>query len=138
MSSPDGKRVAFSSNQGPFNLFLVATSGGTAERLTSASEWQQPTDWSPDGRELLFSQQNANTVCDIWVLPLTGDRKPRPLVVTDASKAVRSSRPMGGGSPTRPAGRVGLRSMSGPIPARTGDRRSPQTGCPPTMGAKRA
>jgi serine/threonine-protein kinase len=82
--SPDGGRVAFSSNRlGRYNLFVASTTGGPAERLTTGGIWQRPTGWSPDGRQLVFSQQSAKTWWDIWVVPLAGDRTPRPLVVTD-------------------------------------------------------
>jgi serine/threonine-protein kinase len=85
--SPDGERVAFSSTRmGRANLFVVPTMGGPTERLTTAREEQIPSGWSPDGRELAFSQFGVETKWDIWVLPLTGDRKPRPLVVTPFSE----------------------------------------------------
>ena len=43
-----------------------------------------PTDWSRDGRFLLFSAPGETTNWDIWVLPMEGDRKPLPLVRTPA------------------------------------------------------
>jgi hypothetical protein len=39
-----------------------------------------PTDWSPDGRFLLFMTGAGNP--DLWVLPLFGERKPFPLLAT--------------------------------------------------------
>ena len=38
------------------------------------------SDWSPDGRFVLFSSQSPTTARDIWALPLEGDRKPFVLV----------------------------------------------------------
>jgi Tol biopolymer transport system component len=41
-----------------------------------------PTDWSPDGRYVLFQSAGKNTGWDLWVLPLFGDREARPLIQT--------------------------------------------------------
>src|SRR5262249_20119216 len=35
-----------------------------------------PVDWSSDGGNILFSQVEEKTGYDLWVLPLTSDRKP--------------------------------------------------------------
>ena len=40
----------------------------------------QPTDWSPDGRHVLFQVAGKDTRWDLWVLPLFGDREARPLI----------------------------------------------------------
>jgi len=37
-----------------------------------------PTDWSSDGRFLLFRSVDPQTGIDLWVLPFTGDKKPFP------------------------------------------------------------
>jgi Tol biopolymer transport system component len=37
------------------------------------------TSWSKDGRFLLFDDQDS----DIWALPISGDRKPFPVVHTE-------------------------------------------------------
>ena len=42
--------------------------------------------WSPDGRFLAFATLDAKTRFDLWLLPMTGDRTPHPLVSTDASE----------------------------------------------------
>src|SRR5262249_30305783 len=34
------------------------------------------TDWSPDGRFLLYRSQDPQTNFDLWVLPISGDKKP--------------------------------------------------------------
>jgi dipeptidyl aminopeptidase/acylaminoacyl peptidase len=39
-------------------------------------------DWSPDGRVLLYATQDTKTASDLWALPLTGERKPFPVVQT--------------------------------------------------------
>jgi Tol biopolymer transport system component len=79
--SPDGSRVAWSSNRddGKFNLFLKASNGvGTDEALLKSNENKYSYDWSPDGRVLLYAGGAGNAGA-LWVLPLAGDdRKPIP------------------------------------------------------------
>ncbi len=77
--SPDGARIAFSSSRdGPDSIYQkVASGAGSDELLLKASgDPIVPTDWSSDGRYLLYASQNAKTGLDLWVLPLEGDRKP--------------------------------------------------------------
>lgn len=82
--SPDGRRVAFSSNRaGDFGLYGLSAEGGEAERLTIGSSWWELSQaWSPDGRALAFSQQHGVTGHDLWVLPLEGERRPKPFLIT--------------------------------------------------------
>jgi dipeptidyl aminopeptidase/acylaminoacyl peptidase len=76
--SPDGRRIAFHSNRkGVQDLYVKpATGAGSEELLLTTPQIKVPTDWSPDGRFLLFRSLDPNTVYDIWALPLEGDRKP--------------------------------------------------------------
>jgi len=78
--TPDGARVAFSSNRsGALNLFWTRLDGsGAAERLASSGEIQVPGSWSPDGRLLAFTQRHPTTGRDLWLLPAAGDRRPYP------------------------------------------------------------
>lgn len=39
-------------------------------------------DWSPDGRYLVYTQQNPEGRFELWLLSLTGERKPLPFVKT--------------------------------------------------------
>jgi len=84
--SPDGSRIAFASNRkGQFNLYLKDSAGaGTEELLFESEAEKRPTDWSPDGRFIVFglSDPKGSTRWDIWVLPLFGDRKPFPFLQT--------------------------------------------------------
>ena len=41
-----------------------------------------PTDWSADGRWIAYVSNSPQTIRDLWLLPLTGDRKPQPLATT--------------------------------------------------------
>jgi len=88
--SPDGKRIAFSSSrEGPWNLYQKAASGAGEEELllkTTSNKWT--TDWSPDGRFLLYTELDPKTRADLWVLPPSSEtrnaeRKPMPFLRTE-------------------------------------------------------
>ena len=83
--SPDGKRVTFRSFRGgAYNLYWTPADGsGPEERLTESRNWQTPGSWSPDGRLLAFTESNVTTGADIWLLPLEGEREPRPFLETE-------------------------------------------------------
>ncbi len=54
--SPDGTRIAFSSNRdGNYDVFLVAASGGKPRQLTFHSADDVVVGWSPDGKKILFT-----------------------------------------------------------------------------------
>src|ERR1041385_5567854 len=54
--SPDGTRVAFSSNrEGNYDVFVVAASGGKPRQLTFHSADDVVVGWSPDGKKILFT-----------------------------------------------------------------------------------
>jgi Tol biopolymer transport system component len=57
---------------------------GAAERLTTREGGGNPSSWSPDGQTLAFAYSPVaeSAGLDIFLLPLAGDRKPRPLVQT--------------------------------------------------------
>jgi eukaryotic-like serine/threonine-protein kinase len=82
--APDGTRIAFVSNRkGFYDLFLKSLSGASAEELLLASPYTKlPTDWSLDGRFLLYQFGDPKTGWDLAVLPMTGDRKPIVVVST--------------------------------------------------------
>jgi len=82
--TPDGSRLAFSSNQdGALSMFWMPADGsGSAERLTKSVLFQDPSSFSPDGRLLVFVELDPANAQDIWVLPMDARRKPRPLLTT--------------------------------------------------------
>jgi eukaryotic-like serine/threonine-protein kinase len=79
--SPDGRRIAFGSNRsGVFDLYVKnATGEGTEELLLSTAEHKLPTDWSADGKFVLF--RNPKTTFDVWAVSVA-DRKPFPIART--------------------------------------------------------
>jgi Tol biopolymer transport system component len=82
--TPDGMRITYgSATAGPENVFWRRSDGsGSAERLTSANFQQAPGTWTPDGKTLLFMENNSVTGYDIWARSMEGDRGPRPLLQT--------------------------------------------------------
>ena len=51
--------------------------------------------WSADGRYLLYLQRTKDRKIDLWVLPMMGDRKPFPYLVTAFSKTQAQFSPDG-------------------------------------------
>ncbi len=73
--SPDGNRVVFESVRGVRGLYRKSASGeGTEELLLKSGVLS--TDWSADGRFILYSRTAEKTRQDVWVMPLFGDRQP--------------------------------------------------------------
>jgi len=78
--SADGKRIIFRSGNG---LYEKPVSGvKDAELLLESSTMSHADSWSRDGRFLLYDLRDPQTSFDIWLLPLEGDRKPVPFLVT--------------------------------------------------------
>jgi serine/threonine-protein kinase len=84
--SPDSRYVYFRSDRdGRVGLFRQPADGSSdAERLTEAESldirhW--PLSIDPFNKVLTFEFRRGPNDSDIWVLPLEGDRKPRPLLV---------------------------------------------------------
>jgi hypothetical protein len=87
--SPDGRFIAYDSTRnGAFSIFIVpATGAGTEESLDSIGDARNPV-FSPDGRFLLYEKSSdPKTQYDLWMVPLSGDRKPRPFLRTEANEA---------------------------------------------------
>jgi eukaryotic-like serine/threonine-protein kinase len=76
--SPDGKRIAYWSNDPSGILAKQLTGSGETEALASIPTEAILGDWSPDGSTIVYDW--GTTSSDIWLLPLSGDRKPRPFL----------------------------------------------------------
>jgi len=82
--SPDGTRIAFTSNRkGERDLYQKPADGsGQEELLLEAKDGQKNAeDWSPDGKYLLYNHQPSGQT-HLYVMPLAGDRKPVPFLKT--------------------------------------------------------
>jgi len=100
--SPDGKRVAYATifpgaNVDP-NLITIAQADGGGEELVlqSPSDDVWLSDWSRDGRYIVYSRGDfVGLASDIWVLPLVGNRDPFPFLTSDLSEDLGSISPDG-------------------------------------------
>ena len=84
--SPDGSRVVFNSRRkGHLDLYQKASSGaGSEDVLLEDNPDKYAGSWSPDGRFILYRRGGAPY--DLFVLPLSGDRKPMPFLQTQFSE----------------------------------------------------
>jgi len=70
--SPDGSRIAFSSDQGGNrNIYLKPANGGPATALTVDPAVDEHPSWSPDGEEIVFHSNRSGNF-DLWVSSVRG------------------------------------------------------------------
>ena len=112
--SPDGTRIVF--GRGAFSgetaeiaslMQTLANGNGASETLFEAGSTSSrpcgprqcfvgPTDWSRDGRFVLFTFGGAfPSTADVWAAPLFGDRKPFPVVQTEFAETLATFSPDG-------------------------------------------
>jgi serine/threonine protein kinase/Tol biopolymer transport system component len=69
--SPDASEVVFSSfRNGTYQLYRRRSDGSGQDEALDGSSGASTPDWSDDGRFLVFTSQD-----DLWVLPMSGERK---------------------------------------------------------------
>ena len=97
--SPDGSHIAWSSNrEGLYHLYQKAASGAGQDRLLLKSKnFMFPTDWSRDGRYLIYREIDPKTNYDVWVLPLEplDGKQPFPVLQTEANEGAAVLSPDG-------------------------------------------
>jgi eukaryotic-like serine/threonine-protein kinase len=85
--SPNDDRIVFSSNRkGHYDLYVKTTTGSAPEELLSdlGERDKFAADWSSDGRYVLITTSgDQGTQSDLWIVPMTGDRKPIPFLKTE-------------------------------------------------------
>ncbi|HXM64896.1 MAG TPA: protein kinase [Terriglobales bacterium] len=77
--SPDGKWIAYASQRnGRQHLYRRLSNGSGAEELLLEDDQTLfPTDWSSDGKYLLYARGPLSAKGqEVWALPFEGDRKP--------------------------------------------------------------
>ena len=75
--SANGRRVLFDDASASFKA--KALDGDTIEEIHRGTPYASfLLDWSTDGQHILFTQSQPGTAEDLWVLSLTGDRRPTP------------------------------------------------------------
>ncbi len=85
--SPDGSRIAFQSvRAGSIALSVKPSAGDGAEDvLFESPEVKIPSDWSPDGKLLMYYVPNPTSGTDLWVLP-RDTRVPFAFLKTEANE----------------------------------------------------
>jgi Tol biopolymer transport system component len=80
----DGRRLVFGSRRGTMDLFvrLLSSPLGSEEVVLSTPRPKFPTDWSRDGRYVLFNVIDPDTGVDIQAVPVDGERTPTDVLRT--------------------------------------------------------
>jgi serine/threonine protein kinase/Tol biopolymer transport system component len=95
--SPDGTRLTFRTGRNGFIEFYQRSAAGGGDDRTvlslEAYEASQipspnlvPTDWSPDGRQIIFSVSAPASSSDLWLLPLGENGRPTKFIASPAQK----------------------------------------------------
>jgi eukaryotic-like serine/threonine-protein kinase len=79
--SPDGQHLIFRSNRSGLHDLYERLANGTGQStlLLRTSNAKYPTDWSPDGRTIVFHTYAATTGADVWTMSADGSG-PKPLL----------------------------------------------------------
>jgi len=82
--SPNGQTIIYAAVvKGVFTLHRKPVDRSRDPEILLESPLDRvPTDWSPDGRFLLFTQTEPDGAGDIWVLPTESTQNPFPLTRT--------------------------------------------------------
>src|SRR5262245_47323898 len=97
--APDGGSIVWVSDRGEgWHLYQKAASGAGEETpLLKSDHPISPTDWSRDGRFIIYRQDDPKTKGDVWFLPVTGSSaaKPVPIIQTEANEGSGTLSPDG-------------------------------------------
>jgi eukaryotic-like serine/threonine-protein kinase len=91
--APNGTRLIYRSNvHGIIEFYERSAAGGGSDRqVLSLDAFRAahlpslnlvPTDWSPDGRSVIFSAAAAETANDLWLLPLATPEPPAKFIAS--------------------------------------------------------
>jgi len=80
--SPDGQLVGYHLLGGRRLMLKNANGTGQEETALQSQYTVYLNDWSPDGRYLVYTQQSVEGRFELWLLPLTGERKPQQFLRT--------------------------------------------------------
>ena len=85
--SPDGQRIFFAGDgDGMYDIYSQPDDGSSPPQpVWKGGDDKNSMDVSRDGRTLLARLYSARTKNDIWTVPLAGEGKPAPLIVTEGS-----------------------------------------------------
>jgi Tol biopolymer transport system component len=96
--SPDGRRIAFTSNRRGTNqwgLYMKAVDRAEPEEVL-VNDGTSPTDWSADGRVILYEvDRGPQPQRDVWALPVERPRTPFPVLATRFNETSAQFSPRG-------------------------------------------
>ncbi|WP_460894119.1 S41 family peptidase [Rufibacter soli] len=98
--SPDGKQLAYASDRhGNFDVFVMPAQGGESKRLTFNSSGDLPSDFSADGKNVLFTAARLDAASnsmfpsgafpELYSVPVNGGKN--SMVLTTPAEAARYS-----------------------------------------------
>jgi Tol biopolymer transport system component/predicted Ser/Thr protein kinase len=100
--SPEGRRLVYFDGQpGATTRLLIKVANGTrdAEPLLGGNDQtptnKQATDWSRDGRYVVYEEQSRDTGYDLKYVDLNGDRRPKIVVATPFAERMGQLSPDG-------------------------------------------
>lgn len=94
--SPDGRSIAYDVElDGPPHVFIQPISGGNPVMVTAPRGIQYLSDWSSDGRTLLFRELDPKTNVDLWTVPAQPNSQPVPLLRTPFNETMGRLSPDG-------------------------------------------
>jgi Tol biopolymer transport system component len=96
--SPDATRVAYCYDRsGFYDVYQISINGAGQPEPVVQSEvgYKYPLAWSPDGNYLVFTQLGEEGLYDLYLVPLHGDRTPRPYLRTPFSEDFAAFSPDG-------------------------------------------
>jgi eukaryotic-like serine/threonine-protein kinase len=81
--SPDGQRLFYGSDRaGFYDLYSRPASGGPEVEVLRTTWDKFANDVTPDGSGMVFGGSPAGANEDVWLLPLAGERTPKPMIET--------------------------------------------------------
>jgi Tol biopolymer transport system component len=85
--SPDGKQIAFASRRNAkWGIYVKAADlTGSEDRVVETDIPLAPMSWTQPG-EIVYWVDDPKTRGNIWAVPLTGERKPSPVLQTPAQE----------------------------------------------------
>jgi Tol biopolymer transport system component len=98
--SPDGQRLASGvASASDFGIVVRSANGGADQQVLQTGHTAAVSDWTRDGRWILYSEADPKTGSDIWLLPATTAGtvapKPIPLLRTPAMESQAQVSPDG-------------------------------------------
>ena len=92
--SPDG-RIAYGVTSSGDIYLRYASGAGDPELLVKSPDTKHPNDWSRDGRFMIYDDHHPTRKQDLFIVPMSGDRKPVPFVTTQADETEAAFSPDG-------------------------------------------